>query len=65
MEVRHVDLQVSLVFVPRYPVHADGHRLLQVEEALGQALFVDVVQQGGELERAVLTGSFAHAVQTT
>ncbi len=64
MEVRHVDLQVSLVFMPGDPVHSDGRRLLQIEEALSQARLVDVVQQGRELERAVLAGSFAHAVQT-
>ena len=35
---------------------------LQVEEGLGQTVFIDVMQQGRELERAVLPGSFTHAV---
>ena len=39
--------------------------LLQVEERFGQTVFVDVMQQGREFERAVLSGSFTHAVQST
>ena len=49
VEVRNVDLQVPLVFVPRYAVHADCRRSLQVEEAFGQTLFVDVMQQAVNL----------------
>ena len=36
----------------------------QVEEGFSKAVFVDMVQQGGELERVVTTGSFANAVQS-
>jgi hypothetical protein len=61
MEVRDAGLQVPLVFVPGHTVHADGRRLLQVEERFGEAVFVDMVQQGGELERAAVASSFTHA----
>jgi hypothetical protein len=64
MEVRDVDLQVLLIFLPGYSIDADGRRLLQVEERFGQAVFVHVVQQGGESEPTVLAGSFTHAVQS-
>jgi hypothetical protein len=33
-------------------------------EGFDEAVFVDVVQQSSELERAVLSGSFAHAFQS-
>ena len=59
-----LDLHVPLVFMPRYTVDSDGRRLLQVEEGFGQTVFVDVMQQGREFERAVLSGSFTHAVQS-
>ena len=64
MEVRNVGLQVPLVFAPCYAVDANRRRLLQMEEGFGQAVFVDVMQQGRELELAVLSGSFAHTVQS-
>ena len=64
MEVRNVDLHVLLVVLPCDPVHTDGRRPLQVEECFGQAVFIDMVQQGCEFERAVLSGSFTHAAQT-
>ena len=54
VEVCNVVLHVSLIFVPRHPVHADCRRFLQVVETFGQTPFVDVMQQGRELERAVL-----------
>ena len=64
VEVRNVDLQVTLIFVPGYPVDSNGRCLLQVEEGFGQTIFVDVMQQGGEFERAVLAGGFTHAKQS-
>ena len=57
-------LQVLLIVVPGDPVHSHRRRFLQVIEGLGKAVFVDVMQQGGELERAVLSGSFTHARQS-
>jgi hypothetical protein len=50
--------------MPRHPVHADRCRLLQIEEGFGQAVFVDVMQQGRELERAAIASSFPHAMQS-
>ena len=64
MEVHDIGLQVPLVFMPCNPVDSDRRRLLQVEEAFSQAIFVDVMQQGRELERAVLSGSFTHTMQS-
>jgi hypothetical protein len=65
MEVNEVVLQVLLVFMPSHTIDSNGRRLLQIVEGFGQAVLIDMVQQGCECERAVLTGSFAHAVQTT
>ena len=71
MEVCNVRLQVLLVFMPSYPVDSDRCRLLQIEESFIQTVFVDVMQQGGELELAAGThsdgsaGSFAYAEQTS
>ena len=64
VEVTDVGLQVLLVFVPGDPINSDSRRLLQMEEGFGQAVFVNVVQQGSELELAALAGSFAHTVQS-
>ena len=64
MEVSKVGLHVLLVFLPSHSIHSNRRRLLQVEEGFSQAVFADMVQQGGELERAVLAGSFAYAVQS-
>jgi hypothetical protein len=50
--------------VPRDTIDSDRGPFLQTEESLGQPIFVDVMQQGSELERVVLSGSFAHAVQS-
>ena len=52
-----------LVFRPSDTIDSNGRRLLQIVEGFGQAVVIDMVQQGCEFERAVLTGSFAHAVQ--
>ncbi len=65
MEVSDIGLQVLLVVVPSNAINSDGCPLLQIEECFGQTIFIDMMQQGSELERAVLTGSFTHAVQTT
>jgi hypothetical protein len=50
--------------MPGDPVDADCRRLLQVEEGFGQAVFINVVQQGSESELAVLAGGFTHAGQS-
>ena len=64
MEVRNTDLQIPLIFEPGYTVDSNCRRPLQVEESFGQTVFVDVMQQGREFERAAGAGSFAHAVQS-
>jgi len=70
MEVSKVGLHVLLVFLPSHSIHSNRRRLLQVEEGFSQAVFADMVQQGGELERAagtdrrLVAGSFAYAVQS-
>jgi len=64
MEVNNIGLQVLLAFVPCDPIYSDRRRLLQIEERFGQTVFVDVMQQSSELERAAGTGSFAHTVQS-
>jgi len=63
MEVRNIGLHVLLIVVPGHTIDSDSCRFLQVEERFGQTVFADMVQQGGEFERAVLAGSFTHAVQ--
>ena len=63
MEDSDIGLQILLVVVPSHTIDSNGRRFLQVEERFGQTVFVDVMQQCGELELAVLVGSFTHAVQ--
>ena len=65
MEVCNVRLQVLLIFLPGYAVNSDRCRLLQIEEGFIQTVFINVMQQGRELELAVLAGSFAYAEQTS
>ena len=64
VEVRNAGRHVLLVFVPGDTVYPDSRCLLQIVEGFQQAVLVDVMQQGCELERAVLAGSFTHTVQT-
>ena len=45
VEVRNVGLQVRLVFMPCYLVNSNGCRSLQLIEAFGEAVFINVVQQ--------------------
>ena len=62
MEINNVVLQVSLVVMPANTIRSDCGRLLQIEESFFQQFAVDVVQLVHESERAVLAGSFTHAV---
>ena len=64
VEISKVDLHVLLVVLPGDTVDSDCRALLQLFEGERQRVPVDVVQQGGELELAVLSGSFAHAQQS-
>jgi len=64
MEINDVGLQVLLVFLPCHFINSDRCVLLQIEERLSQTVFVDVMSQGSELERAVLAGRFTHALQS-
>ena len=59
-----MDLHVPLILMPRDPIDSDSRPLLQIEERFGQTVFVDMMQQGSELERAAGAGRFTHAVQT-
>ena len=64
VEVGDPILQPDLVVPPAHPVDADRRGLLQAEEGLGQPCDIDMVEQSGELESAVLAGRLAHAQQT-
>jgi hypothetical protein len=63
MEVLQIRLQIALIFKPRHTIHSNRRRLLQTEERTGQQVFIDMMQQGRELELAVLAGSSTHTFQ--
>ena len=54
------DIELSIAMVDTYRCV-----FLQIEERFSQTVFIHMMQQGGEPERAVLAGRFTHTVQTT
>jgi len=56
--------QGKLQCLSLFSVNSDRRILLQVEEGVSQTVFAHMMQQGCELELAVLAGSFTHAVQS-
>jgi len=64
VEIGNVRLHILLVFMPHNLVDFDRQHLLQMAEGFQQALFVNVMQQGRELDRTVLASAFAQAEQS-
>jgi hypothetical protein len=62
--IRFAIVHVLFVLVPRQFVDADCCIFLQIEESFVQKLFVDVMQQRGELQLGLCPSRFTHAGQS-